>query len=85
MAKVTLVPFIQSISGRVGNLCFRTSKGKTTVFFAKENTRTTPPTDAELNARNSFAQRVKMVNNIMRNDPSITRAEAWKIVKQLPQ
>ncbi|MBQ8938700.1 MAG: hypothetical protein IJ047_00555 [Paludibacteraceae bacterium] len=85
MAKVTLLPFIQSISGRVGNLCFRTSGGKTSVFFAKEKTRTTLPSEAELKAREIFALRAKMVNNIMRNDPSVTRAEAWKIVKQLPE
>ena len=85
MAHVTLPPFIQSISGRVGNLCFRTSaEGKTTVYVNAKKSRSTPLTKQEVHARELFAERVQRVNKIMQENPSITRKQAWKIAKQIP-
>lgn len=81
-AKITLLPIIRSISGRLGNLYFRTSRaGKTTVSTFNPKNRITPPTKAEINARNLFAKRVTEVNQLIRKYPDITRKEAWKIVK----
>ena len=61
MAKVTLAPFIQSISGKVGNLQFRTLKSGRTVVHARRGAteegivhRTTPPTPAEIAHRKRF-------------------------------
>ena len=86
MAHVTLPSFIRSLSGQVGGLCFRTSaSGKTTVYLAGKQKRTTAVSENEMQARNLFAQRAKRVNNIMRQDPHITREQAWKIVKQIPE
>ena len=85
MAQVTLLPLIRSISGQVGNICFRTyASGKTGFYLSPTQKRTTPVTKAESHARELFAQRVQRVNNIMRENPYITRKQAWTIVKQLP-
>lgn len=85
MAKVTLPSFIQSISGQVGDLCFRTSaSGKTSVYLATKQKRITAVSKNEMQARSLFAERAKRVNNIMLNDPHITREQAWRIVKQIP-
>jgi len=85
MAKVILPSFIRSLSGQIGNLCFRTSaSGKTSVYLKPERTRKTPVSQKEMQARERFAERVRQVNNIMLQDPLITRKQAWIIVKQLP-
>lgn len=85
MAQVTLPPFIQSISGQVGNITFRAyASGKTGFYLSPTQKRNTPVTKAEKQARELFAQRVQHVNNIMRENPYITRKQAWTIVKQLP-
>ena len=85
MAQVKLPPFIQSISGQVGNIIFRTyASGKTGLYPCPVQKRTTPLTKAEMRAREVFAERAQRVNNIMRDNPYITRKEAWKIVKQIP-
>ena len=85
MAHVTFPPFIQSVSGRVGNLFFRTTpSGKTTIYAVSKLQRTSLPTENEMRARELFKQRVQQVNNIIKNDPKVTKAQAWKIVKQIP-
>lgn len=85
MARVTLPSFIKSISGQVGNICFRTyASGKTGVYPVQKQQRSKPVTKAETRARDLFKERVKRVNNIMRDDPFITRKKAWEIVKQMP-
>lgn len=60
MAKVTLAPFIESISGKVGNLQFRTLKSGRTIVHARRSIldgaplRATPPTEAEIAHRRKF-------------------------------
>ena len=85
MAKVTLPPFIQSLSGQVGNLCFRTSAdGKICVYLAPKQTRNKPISEKEMRVRNLFKERAQQVMNLMRDDPTLTRKQAWKIAKQTP-
>ena len=85
MAQVTLPPFLRSISGRLGNICFRTyASGKTGFYLLSSPNHATPISKEEMRTRELFAERVQRVNNIMKDDPSITRKQAWIIVKQIP-
>lgn len=85
MAQVVLPPFLHSISGRLDNVCFRSfASGKTGFYLLSSKKRTTPVSKAEMRARELFAERVQRVNNIMKENPSITRKQAWIIAKQIP-
>lgn len=85
MARVTLPPFIQSLSGQVGNLCFRTSSdGKTCVYLSSRQKRSKPISEKEIRARNLFKERAQRVKNLMLVDPKLTRKQAWIIAKQIP-
>ena len=62
MAKVILRPEIQGISGRIGNMIFRTyADGKVTMHKAPDYTRRTPVTKNEKQSRNRFGERAKRV------------------------
>ncbi|MBQ9426286.1 MAG: hypothetical protein IJU36_01465 [Paludibacteraceae bacterium] len=85
MANVTLSPFIRSISGQVGEYMFRTSaSGKVTLYRAPKRILKTVVSPNEQRARSIFTERVRLVNNLMRLNPNLTRKEAWQYVKQLP-
>ena len=78
MAKVTLPPFIQSISGQVGNLHFRTSaSGKTTLSIGSPRKRTKPLSEAEKEARIRFRQIAKTVASMRKQGSKLTRQELW--------
>ena len=84
MAQVFLPPFIRSISGRIGKLCFRTcASGKTFVCRSPARQLDTPVSDSEMRARALFAQRVLRVNSLRLENPDLTKKQAWTIVKQL--
>ena len=83
MAKVTLAPFIESISGKVGNLQFRTLKSGRTVVHARRCTtedgirhRTTPPTPAEIAHRKRFGMVSSITAEIQSLYPRIDQAAA---------
>ena len=83
MAKVTLPPFIQSISGRLGDLSFRTSaSGKTSVTCFKPRPRTTPVSPKELSARTRFAQIAKTVAQMRLQGSQLSRKELWNLARQ---
>ena len=80
MAKVTLRPEIAGISGKVGNMIFKTFKnGQVRVYKAPEYQRKIKPSENELKARALFHQRVQRVKQLMAL--GITRQEAWKRAK----
>ena len=95
MAKVTLAPFIQSISGKVGNLQFRTLKSGKTVVHARRCTtedgimhRATPPTPAEIAHRKRFGMVSSVTAEIQGRYARIDKAAAerqqiWLRVKYL--
>lgn len=91
MAKVVLAPFIQSISGKVGNLEFRTLKsGKTVVRARHEDDYlpTTPPTEKALAQRRRFGVISTVVGNIQQNYDRIDKAaldrkKIWQKVSYL--
>ena len=92
MAKVVLAPFIESISGKVGNLQFRTLKSGETVVHARRCTtedgimhRATPPTQAEIAHRKRFGMVSSITAEIQSLYPRIDQAAAdrksiWKKV-----
>ncbi len=65
MAKVTLSPELESISGKVGNLVFRTYKsGKVSVHRLMPNQRTTPVSPEERAKRIRFGIISKVVAQV---------------------
>ena len=95
MAKVILAPFIESISGKVGNLQFRTLKSGRTVVHARRGMteegivhRSTPPTQAEIAHRKRFGMVSSITAEIQgryaRIDKAATdRQQIWLKVKYL--
>ena len=95
MAKVTLAPFIQSISGKVGNLQFRTLKSGRTVVHARRGAteegivhRATPPSPAEIAHRKRFGMVSSITAEIQSKYDRIDHAAAarqqiWLKVKYL--
>lgn len=83
MARVTLPPFIESISGRVGNFSFRTSaSGKTSVTCFKPHQRTAPITQKEIDARTRFAQIAKTVTQMKKQGSQLSRKELWDLASK---
>ena len=79
MARVTLAPFIQSISGKVGDLQFRTLKsGRTIVHTRKPNLSAfrREPTDKERAQRRRFGTVSSVVAAIQSSYPRIDSAAA---------
>ena len=95
MARVILAPFIESISGKVGNLQFRTLKSGKTVVHARRCTtedgimhRATPPTPAEIAHRKRFGMVSSITAEIQGRYARIDKAAAdrqqiWLRVKYL--
>ena len=95
MAKVILAPFIESISGKVGNLQFRTLKSGRTVVHARRGMteegivhRSTPPTPAEIAHRKRFGMVSSITAEIQGRYARIDKAAAdrqqiWLKVKYL--
>jgi len=95
MAKVVLAPFIESISGKVGNLQFRTLKSGRTVVHARRGMteegivhRSTPPTQAEIAHRKRFGMVSSITAEIQGRYARIDKAAAdrqqiWLKVKYL--
>ena len=77
MAKVILAPFIQSISGKVGNFEFRTLKSGRTVVRARRETESQPSrplTQKEIAQRRRFGLISSVVAAVQRTYPRIDQA-----------
>ena len=91
MAKVTLAPFIQSISGKVGDLEFRTLKSGRTIVRAsrkKDYLNKREPTAKERAQRRRFAVVSSTVAIIQREYPRVDwaaqdRKKIWQKVAYL--
>ena len=92
--KVELAAGIDSISGKCGNMIFKTykrpnGKTETRAYFnpyrrsswEKVNVRKTPPSDAEIKARSLFARRQAYVQELLASGRYHDKKEAWKIAK----
>lgn len=85
MAKITMMSGIASISGRVGNCCFRTMKatGKVYMHQVKDKSRKPqaerPVSEAMKAQRKRFAAIAKMVKQMMAEGTKKSRKQLWKI------
>ena len=83
MASVTLPMGISRISGKVGNMCFRTMKatGRTYMIRLPEG-RKTVPNEAELARRELFKKRAQLVSQMQKAGSRLTQKELWKLAEQ---
>ena len=83
-----MIPGIASISGRVGNCCFRTMKatGKVYMHQVKEQRdkvqSTKVPSEAMLRQRQRFSAIAKMVRQMMQTNTKKSRKQLWKIATE---
>ena len=87
MAKVTTMSGIASISGRLGNYCFRTMKATGKVYMhpvasKEQKGPTKAPSAAMVAQRERFAAIVKMVTQMQANGSKKSRKQLWKIATE---
>ena len=82
MAKITMMSGIASISGRVGNCCFRTMKA-VYMHQVKDERRKVkgkrPASEAMVRQRKRFSEIAKMVKQMMAEGTKKSRKQLWKI------
>ena len=92
--KVELAAGIDSVSGKCGNMIFKTfkrpdGKKETRAYFnpyrtrwgRKLNVRKSKPSEAEIKARSLFARRQAYVQELLASGRYHDKKEAWKIAK----
>ena len=85
MAKITMMSGIASISGRVGNCCFRTMKatGKVYMHQVKDERQKSrvkrPASEAMVRQRKRFSEIAKMVMQMKAEGAKKSRKQLWKI------
>ena len=86
MAKVTTMSGIASISGRLGNYCFRTMKATGKVYMhpvtSKKQGPAKAPSAAMVAQRERFSAIVKMVHQMMASGSKKSRKQLWKIAAE---
>ena len=94
MVKVILAAGIESASGKTGNVQFRTFKradGETETRMyllpRKKNgafgyERKTPVSEREIKVRSIFSKRQEFVTNFLKDNPGMTKKQAWDIAKK---
>ena len=82
MAKVTLLPEILGISGRVGDMVFTTRGDKVFVHKYNRIRRSTPVKPSERHRRSLFARIAREVAQRIANGDQRPRKMIWQEVKQ---
>ena len=86
MAKVTTMSGIASISGRLGNYCFRTMKKSGKVYIhtlpSKKSGPAKAPSAAMVAQRERFAAITKMVAQMRAEGSRKSRKQLWKIATE---
>ena len=87
MAKVTTMSGIASISGRLGNYCFRTMRATGKVYMhpvasKKQKGPVKAPSAAMVAHRERFAAIVKMVQQMQATGSKKSRKQLWKIATE---
>ena len=86
MAKVTTMSGIASISGRLGNYCFRTMKKSGKVYIhtlpSKKSDPAKAPSAAMVAQRERFAAITKMVAQMRAEGSRKSRKQLWKIATE---
>ena len=83
MARVELPMGIERVSGKAGNVCFRTMKatGRTYVSVLPSKRKTEVHAN-ELEARELFARKARLVRAMRQEGSKRTQKELWKIAGQ---
>ena len=85
---MTLPAGIESISGRLGNVCFRTMKatGKVDVHQVPSEQPKKKPRPAktvgEVENQERFAKRAQVVNLMLKAGSKVSRKNLWKLASQ---
>ena len=86
MAKVTTMSGIASISGRLGNYCFRTMKKSGKVYMhpmpSKKQVKQKAPSEAMRAQRERFGAIVKMVAQMRKSGTNKSSKQLWKIATE---
>ena len=86
MAKVTTMSGIASISGRLGNYCFRTMKKSGKVYIhqmpSKKSCSSKAPSAATLARRERFAAIAKLVQQMQAGGTKKSRKQLWKMASE---
>lgn len=87
MARVTTMSGIASISGRLGNYCFRTMKSSGRVYIhsvesRKRKAESKAPSEAMVKQRERFAAIAKMVMQMRQDGSRKSRKQLWKIAQE---
>lgn len=86
MAKIQTMSGIASISGRLGNYCFRTMKKSGKVYMhmlpSKKPGPAKAPSAAMVAQRKRFAAIVKMVAQMRANGSKKNKKQLWKIATE---
>jgi len=83
MAKVELMPCIESLSGRVGNIIFKTYKnGQVRMYPAAPSQRRTPVSKAETANRSLFMLIAREVNRLKAVGDPRSRKVLWNVVRK---
>lgn len=83
MAQVTLPAGIERISGKVGNICFRTMKATGKVYLGSlPQARKTQLSASEIEARERFARKARIVKIMRQAGVKMTVKELWKLAAE---
>lgn len=88
MAKIKMMPGIASLSGRVGNYCFRTMRASGRVYMYQVKGRrdkvqsTKEPSEAVIAQRERFGAITKLVRQLRANGCKKTNKQLWKIATE---
>lgn len=83
MAKVTLPMGIERVSGRVGDVCFRTMKATGRTYMSSmPSKRTTKLQASEIEARERFARKARIVRAMRQAGAKRMIKELWKLAEQ---
>lgn len=83
MARVTFPMGIERVSGRVGDVCFRTMKATGRTYMSSmPSKRTTKLQASEIEARERFAKRAQVVNQMLKAGSKVSRKNLWKLASQ---
>ena len=83
MAQVTLPAGIESISGKVGNVCFRTMKGSGRVYMSTlPAARKTSLRPREIVNQNRFGKRAYIVGQLRLMGSTLSTKALWALVSQ---
>ena len=84
MARVTFPMGIERVSGRVGDVCFRTMKATGRTYMSSmPSKRTTKLQASEIEARERFARKARLVRAMRQTGAKRTIKELWKIAEQV--